>query len=153
MHRTAKPIVFSALITLGALGSFGCGGPTGLLPGGALSGEVASAPTDWSGVESQGTIQLETNPDEPYSNNLAYTVLGGGLYINAGGTETRWARNIALDPRVRLRMDGRLYDLRAERVLEPERIEAFAEAWTAQSYFRRDPRKYSEVFLYELVAR
>ena len=32
-------------------------------------------------------------------------------------------------------------------------IDALAEAWLAQSFFRRDPRKYDEAWIYELVAR
>ena len=144
------PIVF---VTLGSLGSFGCGGPTGLLPGGALSGEPAATPSDWRFAGDAGTIQLETNPEEPYSVNLAFTVMDGLLYINAGGTETQWAKNIARNPDVKLRLDGRLYDLRAERLVAQDRIEAFAEAWTSQSFFRRDPLGYDEVWIFELVAR
>ena len=74
-------------------------------------------------------MQLETNPAEPYSVNLAYTVLGGRFYVNAGGTETRWAAHIAADPRVRLRLDERLYDLRARRVTVGEsRVSATSSA-------------------------
>lgn len=142
-----------AFVTLGSLWSFGCQGPTGLLPGGALAGEPAPNPTDWLFAGDSGTIQLETDPDDPYSVNLAYTVMAGRLYLNAGGTETRWARNIARNPDVRLRMDGRLYDLRAERVVAPEAIARFAQAWTSQSFFRRNPGAYDEVWIFELVER
>ena len=100
-----------------------------------------------------GTIQLETNAEAPYSVNLAYTVIDGRLYINAGGTETRWAVHIAADPRVRLRMEDQLYALRARRVTEAAEIETFAEAWTSQSFFRRDPRQYEEIWLYEMQPR
>ena len=130
-----------------------CNGPFLLLPGGSLSGESAPAPADWSFAGDSGTVQLETRPAEPYSVNLAYTVMDGALYINAGGTETRWARHIAADPRVRLRLDGALYELRAERVTDPDEIAAFARAWTSQSFFRRDPLGYDEVWLYRLEAR
>ena len=70
-----------------------------------------------------------------------------------GGTETRWAAHIAADPRVRLRLDERLYDLRARRVTDAAEVYAFAEAWTSQSFFRRDPRGYDEVWLFELLPR
>ena len=85
--------------------------------------------------------------------NLAFTVMDGQLYINAGGTETQWVKNIAANPRVRLRMDGVLYDLRAERVTDPAEIAAFGKAWTGQSMFRRDPAKLDEVWLYRLIPR
>lgn len=146
-------LVFSALLLATSPGCGGEGGPAGLLPGGRLAGEPTATPTDWGFAGDAGTIQLETNPAEPYSVNLAYTVLGGRFYVNAGGTETRWAAHIAADPRVRLRLDDRLYDLRARRVTEASELEAFAEAWTSQSFFRRDPRGYDEVWLFELLPR
>ena len=135
------------------LGCSGDGGPAGVLPGGAIAGEPATPPGDWSFAGEAGTMQLETHPFEPYSVNLAYTILDGRFYVNAGGTKTQWASNIALDPNVRLRLDARVYDLHARRVHDPAKIDAFAEAWTAQSFFRRDPRGYDEVWLYELRPR
>ncbi len=50
-------------------------------------------------------------------------------------------------------MDGVLYDLRTERVLDADEIAAFAEAWTSQSMFRRDPTGLDEVWIYRLVSR
>jgi len=138
---------------IGALVTLGCNGPTFLLPGGALEGETAATPSDWSFAGESGTIQLETNPSEPYSVNLAYTVLNGQFYINAGGTETQWAQHMKADPRVRLRLEGKLYELKAQRVTDGEEILQFAEAWTSQSMFRRDPSYYEEVWLYRLVPR
>jgi hypothetical protein len=138
-----------------ALAFAACQGPTGLLPGESLEalGKAAAAPTDWDFAGEAGGIKLETNPVDPYSVNLAYTVMDGRLYINAGGTETQWAKYIAADGRVRLLLDGQLYDLRAQRVTDQTEIESFAEAWTGQSFFRRDPRKYEEIWLFELAAR
>ena len=56
-------------------------------------------------------------------------------------------------PLVRLRMDGALYDLRAERVTEAVEIAAFGKAWTDQSVFRRDPAGLDEVWIYRLAPR
>ena len=125
----------------------------GLLPGGRLAGELRPAPGDWGLAGSHGTAQLETRPEDPYSVNVAFTVLGGSLYVNAGDTETRWVRNIAEDPRVRLRIEDALYELRAERVTDAAELDAFGAAWTDQSFFRRDPRKLDEVWVYRLAAR
>jgi hypothetical protein len=58
-----------------------------------------------------------------------------------------------IDPRVRLRIDGAVYELRAERVTDGDEILAFARAWTDQSFFRRDPSSYEEVWIYRLAAR
>ena len=131
----------------------GCSGPWLLLPGGSLEGEAEPAPSDWSFAGSYGTAQLETRAGDPYSVNLAFTVIEGRLYINAGDTETQWVKNMSADPLVRLRMEGLLYDLRAERVTDPGEIAVFADAWTSQSMFRRDPAGLDEVWLYRLISR
>ena len=144
---------FRALSLLLVLAASGCNGPLGLLPGGKLEGDTEPAPSDWAFAGDYGTLQLETRPEDPYSVNIAFTAMDGRLYINAGNTETRWVKNIESNPLVRLRMDGALYDLLAERVTDAEEISAFAEAWTGQSMFRRDPTGLDEVWIYRLVAR
>ncbi len=131
----------------------GCNGPIAVLPGGKLDGQVASAPSGWGFAGDYGTVQLETRPEDPYSVNIAYTVMDGSLYINAGDTETQWVKNMTANPLVRLRLDGVLYELRAERVTDSAEISAFGKAWTNQSIFRRDPAKLGEVWIYRLVAR
>jgi hypothetical protein len=123
------------------------------MPGGKLEGESQPAPSDWAFAGDSGIAQLETNPAEPYSVNLAYTVLDDVLYVNAGGTETQWVKNMKADPEVRLLVEDTLYDLRAERVTSKEEVAAFSQAWLAQSTFRRDPEGYDEVWIYRLIAR
>ena len=146
-------ITGSVLLLLSVLAPLGCNGPFGLLPGGALSGETASTPTDWSSMGSAGTAQLETQGAEPYSVNIAYTVIDGALYINAGDTETEWAKNIATDADVRLRIDGKIHEARADRVTDASTVDAFGDAWTNQSFFRRDPRQLEALYLYRIVRR
>lgn len=130
-----------------------CNGPTGLMAGGGIDGEAQPAPSDWAFAGDAGLAVLETRPEEPYSVNLAYTVLDGVLYVNAGGTETQWVKNMDSDPRVRLRIEDSVYELRAVRVTDSAEIESFAKAWLDQSFFRRDPLGYDEVWIYRLVAR
>ncbi len=149
--RLLSPLIV-ALVTLSATG-VGCNGPFGLLPGGRLQGEASSAPSGWAFAGEYGTIQLETRPEDPYSVNLAFTILKGRLYINAGDTETQWVKNITANPLVRLRMEGVLYDLRAERVTDAAEIAAFGKVWASQSMFLRDPSKLDEVWIYRLASR
>lgn len=151
--RTLSPLVFVFAVLAVLAAASGCNGPIGLLPGGELEGEAKPAPSDWAFAGDYGTVQLETRPEEPYSVNIAYTVLDGRLYINAGDTETRWVKNLTVNSEVRLRMDGSLYDLRAERITDSPEIVAFAKAWTSQSMFRRDPTELEEVWLYRLAPR
>jgi len=142
------------LLSCGALALAGCGDePFVLLPGGALSGEQKPVPGDWGFAGDSGTMQLETNAGEPYSVNIAYTIMDGRVYVNAGDTETEWVKRIAANPAVRIRMGGDLYPMRAERVRDRATIERFGEAWTAQSFFRRNPADLEgEVWIFELAA-
>ncbi len=133
--------------------ALGCNGPFVVFPGGALEGDVRPAPADWAFAGDYGFIQLETRPEDPYSVNIVYTVMKGQLYINAGDTETQWVKNMNEDPLVRLRLDGKLYELRATRVTDNTEITAFGEAWTAQSMFRRDPSKLDLVWIYRVAGR
>ena len=77
---TSTTSVVAALSLI--LGLSACNGPTGLMAGGSLdgSGVTAQAPSDWSFAGDSGWGQLVTNPKEPYSGNLAYTVMDGRLF-------------------------------------------------------------------------
>lgn len=134
------------------LGLLACEGPTGLLPGGALSGSVVPAPANFAFARDAGTVQLETRPADPYSVNIACAIVGDGLYISAGDNRSQWVENMEADPRVRMRIAGMIYELRAERVTEAAELDAFAEEWLKNAW-ARDPRGYDEVFVYRLVAR
>lgn len=139
-----------------AASAFACSGPLAILPGGQISGQMAepgTVPADWSVVGDYGFFELETRPSDPYSVNIAYTVVGGVLYAYAGATETQWVKNMEEDPRVIIGMEGTLYPLRAARVTTPDEIEGFGAAWTSQNPFHRDPKGSDEVWLYRLGSR
>lgn len=143
----AKSAVLLACLALA------CREPFVLLPGGKLDGELGAAPAAFLPADGYATAQLETRPEDPYSVNITYTVVNGRTYVNAGGSESNWAKNVSADPHVRLRVDGVLYELRAERVTNPEEIALFAKAWLSQSSARRDPSSFDEVWLYRLEPR
>jgi hypothetical protein len=138
---------------LTALALTHCNGPLLILPGGALSGEVRPAPPDWSALAPFGTVQLETNPSDPYSVNIACMLVDGAPQINAGNTETKWVQNMDADPAVRLRVHGDVYELNATRVTAPSEIAAFGAEWTQQGAWARDPAKLDQVWIYRLDPR
>ena len=97
--------------------------------------------------------EIETNPSDPYSVTVACTLVGGEMYVNAGGSEKPWAKNIVDDPNVRVRIDGRIHDLRGIRVEDEAEIARFGEVWTSQGWFLRDPTQFEEVWVFRLVPR
>ena len=145
------PVRLASLLI--ALVASGCNGPFLVLPGGGLDGDTEPVPASWAFAGDYGTIQLEPRPEDPYSVNIAVTAIDGRLYINAGDTETQWVKNMTANPLVRVRLKGTLYDMRVARVTDSAEISKFAEAWTNQSFFRRDPDDLDEVWLYRVVSR
>ena len=117
---------------LAAAASVAACGPLGPFPGGKLRGAVhQGAPPDWSFAQDEKQIQLETRPGDPYSVNVWCGVMDGKLYVPTSlilGTddpaERGWVRNVLDDPRVRVRIEGTVYPLRAVRVDDPAEREA-----------------------------
>ena len=140
-------------VVLAIVGLVGCNGPWLVMPGGALDGEVKPAPRDWAGLVPFGTVQLETNPDEPYSVNIACVLVGGVPQINAGDVETQWVQNMDANPNVRLRVHGDVYELKASRITDRAGIAAFGSEWMKQGSWARDPSQLDEVWIYRLDPR
>ncbi len=87
-----------------------------IFPGGELSGEVRPVPKDWSFSDAFENVQLETRPDDPYSVNIWCVAVGKRLLIASGkGMENAWAKHIAANPQVRLRVGDDIFELRAVR--------------------------------------
>jgi hypothetical protein len=101
---------------------FFAGGPLGPFPGGALAGEPAPLPEDWGFASQWQYVQVESRADGlPYSTSCWFMVYQGRLHILMNtffGEGLK--RHIDRDPHVRARLDGRLYDLVASRVDDPQ---------------------------------
>jgi len=87
--------------------------------GGRLRGEPAAAlPTDWSFANREPYLLVESDAwTLPYSTSAWFLAHDGRLHLllpAAFGDDL--ARRLADDPRVRVAIDGRLYDQVAERV-------------------------------------
>jgi hypothetical protein len=144
--------LLAALLALSIPFLVACEGPTAVFPGGALTGPVESAPASFAFARDAGTVQLETRPEDPYSVNIACAVVGDALYVSAGDNKSQWVENMEADPRVRMRISGQIYPLRAERVTDDAEMRAFAEEWTKNSW-ARDPMTLDEAWVYRLQAR
>ena len=131
----------------------GCSRPFVLLPGGALEGPTAPTPDGWSFTDDVGTVQLETNPADPYSVNIWVIALGPHLYVHAGTNRSAWVEHMEADPKVRLRVDESIYELVAARVTEQAEFDRFADAY--EKKYERRPRNESvtEAYLFRLAAR
>ena len=108
------------------------------LPGLWLSGEVVKEPIDnWDWVldvshpERGNTIMLETQTwyGIPYSVTILPTPRGDKMYIGGSARDARLARvfpdykqwwaNVENDPRVRLKIDGKIFEMTAALVHDP----------------------------------
>ncbi len=114
----------------------GCGGPVFIIPGGTLRGDVVSEPvTDWSFVE-ESFVDVEFRPDDPYSVELNYFVKQGRLYIDPAEGR-KWLEYLRADPRVRVRFENSIYELKAVLVEDEAELEGFD---PTRFVYRLDPR-------------
>ena len=99
---------------------------------------MATTPvSDWSFADKISVIQLQTHTPYglPHSVNIWCVTYNGQLYLHAGmpagapfpGNKA-WAADVIRDPRVRLKIDGRLYDGTAMQVTDPSEIAALDQA-------------------------
>jgi hypothetical protein len=130
----------------------GCG-PFLSLPGGELSGGVSDVPNDWSFTKEISTIQLESRPSDPYSVNIWVTSVGKDLYLHAGANRASWVEHIEEDPPVRIRIEDKIYELRATRVGDPAEFRRFADAYDEKYGLRPRNENVREVYLMRLEPR
>lgn len=130
-----------------------CGGPFVVLPGGALDGPVVATPVDWSFSDEVSTVQLETRPSDPYSVNIWAVGIGDVLYVHAGDNRSTWVENMEADPRVRLRIDGPIYELAATRVTGQPEFDRFSDAWEQKYGGRPGNENVAEAYLFRLAPR
>jgi hypothetical protein len=91
--------------------------PLGPIGGGRLRGESAPLPQDWSFVDRIGEVQVETRLGFlPWSVTTWCLEHEGVLYLPARNClSKRWVNNLLAHPEVRVRVAGRIYELRARR--------------------------------------
>lgn len=99
-------------------------GPWGMVPGGPFHGRDESCPRDFSFAAETAEIEVEVASGR--SMTIWSVVRHGTLYLSADFLTPwkGWPHTLAADPRLRLRLDGRVFRCRAERVDDPETIDA-----------------------------
>lgn len=89
-------------------------------------------PADWSALAHVQVVQLETRPAEPYSVNIWMVAVGPDIYIATGEDGTNWTGFIEDDPDVRLRIEDKVYELEASRVIDQQERDRVAAAYVAK---------------------
>jgi hypothetical protein len=128
-------------------------GPIVMIPGGALSGDVKPAPTDWSFADDVDTVQLETNPADPYSVNVWGVGSGAVFYIAAGEKTNQWAENLRADSRARIRIGSDVFEVKAIETADDAELDAFLTAAQAKYDFEPDPEQRAKATLFRFEAR
>ena len=119
-------------------------------PGTRLGGELAEVQnTDWSFVRGRKQIFVETQTWYliPHSVTTTSWAVDGAFYVPCGDCDgKRWPKNVDRDPRVRLKIDGQLYERTAIRITdraERNRLLGGAAAGAlpdSVAVYRMDPR-------------
>ncbi len=107
----------------------GCAEPFIVFAGGALSGDEKVPPADWAFLEAIDTVQIETDPNDPYSVNVWAVGIGPDAYVATGEDGTNWTERIEGDPLVRLRTNGDIYPLSAAPVTDMAERRRVAQAY------------------------
>jgi hypothetical protein len=122
----------------------GCMDPKDRRPGLRLSGEVvAGAINDWSFSDEYQEIYLETQTWYmiPHSVTTVCAGVGEKLYVPTiyfeGGEwpDKAWNSNVDSDPRVRLKMGGKIYEREAVVVEDPAEVQVALQALAAKYPF------------------
>jgi hypothetical protein len=133
----ALGIALAALIVLGVVLSAAArfhDGPLGPFPGGPFRGPVEhGAEPDWRFLDQTSGIDLEVNPAEPRSVHVWVVRDANGVYVpSALAPKKKWPAQVVADPRVRMRVDGKVYERRATRVTDPAQISKLLDAVSAK---------------------
>lgn len=117
-------------------------------PGTRLSGALAAdQQTDFAHLQGRNQIFVETRTWYliPHSVTTTSWAADGAFYVPCGSCDKkRWPKNVQRDPRVRLKVNGELYERTAVRITDPDRRRAVlgiapGEQLPDMAVFRMDP--------------
>ncbi|PCJ23005.1 MAG: hypothetical protein COA96_12890 [SAR86 cluster bacterium] len=139
-------------------------GPLEILSGGPFkTGDLVSAPQDWSYLKNRATIEFQTM--EPMQSRTVWLavhdqrlfVVSGYMTTNYGAIWKKWPHYLENDDRIILRIDGELYEQRLQRILSgPEVIpvlDEFVRKYGAGEPGSDDSVSTGDTWMYEVVNR
>jgi len=99
-------------------------GPIEILSGGPFkTGELSEAPADWSFLKDRSTIEFQTMDPETSrtvwlaTHDSKLYLVSGYMTATYGGIWKKWPHYLEDDDRIILRIDGKLYEQRLERIM------------------------------------
>ena len=117
-------------------------------PGLGLTGEVyQQAIEDWSFTEDSGEIFIETVTSYriPHSVTAWCVTVGEELYVSADDADKKnWVANVARDPNVRLKIKGKIYELKLVPVMDPTTIEAIDSGFVRKYEYEEEDDEFYE---------
>lgn len=125
-----------------------CTDPFISVPGGQLKGEPSPLPESWSSVPD--VIQVEFRPTDPYSINIWAVVDAGNIHIATA--ESKWVPFLKANSLVTVRIDGKLYELQAQKLKNEDEAMSIAAAYTAKYDYEMSD-DWTELNAYRLIAR
>jgi len=150
-RRTSPRLALTLALACFAALALACD-PIVMIPGGELGGELKPTPESWAFTNDVDTVQLETNPADPYSVNIWCVATDLGLYV-AGSKTSQWTENVRADGRVRLRVDGDLYELMGIEASSDADVDAFVAAAGTKYGFEMEPDQRESSILFRLEPR
>ena len=127
----AAAAVLLVVLLGGAYWATAC--PCGGTPGFVLRGDVQEQPiTDWSFANDVPLCQIQIRVGwRPHSVNLnCFATESGDLYLSCSvGAQKYWCPKVEADEPARLRLDGNVYPVVLNRVMDPATLEA---SWAAR---------------------
>ena len=137
----------NAVYLLLALIITGCTEPLVMIPGGKLKGDVVPVPENWTEVPE--VVQLEVQPLDPYSLNIWAVIANGHLHVAT--QQAKWVPMLAADSDVRVKIDGKIYELTAEKLTKVGELEAVEQAYRKK--YELEESMLTETRVYRLTAR
>lgn len=139
-------------------------GPLAVMAGGPFrSGELTPTPADWSFLKDREVIEFQTM-DPARSRVVWLGVYDGRLFLVSGYMNTgygalwkQWPHYLEDDDRILLRIDGRLYEQRLQRIMSGPEVAGVLNEYS-RKYFNNAPASPSTVtqgdtWMFEVLPR